>query len=338
MKKVTELLSFMSCDYLLAAFIYTKGHPVAAGIVATVLLTISVFSVFKDHPFSGLSLPDGTLMTDAVFMVLAILYICAAGMEQNQGVFLPFMVLGFVGFLSHFIHLIQTGACKDRSFKELFHEQLRLPITLDIILLFWPVYTGIKDGWETLGTAGFAVMGILILDLLHNILILPAVIRKDKQIVTDYLRELECEKEALASLDTETEAFDEETKRLLEDRIELIDRILIGKMTGNAVFNHRADKDIEKVITDRTAFIESLALRFSFSHPRAIEELQQRGLSRYEIGLCCLYFMGYYGKEVKDISGTSMVYHVNSAIRQKLGLNANDVNLSTYIRDLFGAA
>jgi hypothetical protein len=48
--------------------------------------------------------------------------------------------------------------------------------------------------------------------------------------------------------------------------------------------------------------------------------------------------MGYSGKEIKDISDTSMVYHVNSAIRQKLGLNTNDVNLSTYIRDLFASA
>ena len=42
------------------------------------------------------------------------------------------------------------------------------------------------------------------------------------------------------------------------------------------------------------------------------------------------------GKEVKDISDTSMVYHVNSTIRQKLGLKTNDVNLSTFIRELFG--
>ena len=31
-----------------------------------------------------------------------------------------------------------------------------------------------------------------------------------------------------------------------------------------------------------------------------------------------------------------MVYHVNSTIRQKLGLKANDINLTTFIRELFG--
>ena len=96
------------------------------------------------------------------------------------------------------------------------------------------------------------------------------------------------------------------------------------------------NKEIEKVIADRSTFIESLALHYGVSHPQAVERLQQSGLSRYEIGLCCLYYMGYNGKEVKDISDTSMVYHVNSTIRQKLGLKTNDVNLSTFIRELFG--
>ena len=52
-------------------------------------------------------------------------------------------------------------------------------------------------------------------------------------------------------------------------------------------------------------------------------------------GMCCLYYMGYNGKEVKDISDTSMIYHINSAIRQKLGMKPGDVNLSTFIREIF---
>ena len=45
--------------------------------------------------------------------------------------------------------------------------------------------------------------------------------------------------------------------------------------------------------------------------------------------------MGYNGKEVKDISDTSVIYHINSAIRQKLGMKPGDVNLSTFIREIF---
>lgn len=338
LKKVTDLLYFLAFDYLLASFIYEKGHPVAAGIAAVFLMAISVITVFRDRQFPDMAFPESTLAFDGTLMILAILYICSPSAEtKRDGQFLPIMALGFVASLLDVFRLIMQGAFKDRSFGTLFHEQLRLPVWVDVVLLFWPVYSGFTDGWNTLGAVGFAAIGLLVLDLIHNVVILPSVIRKEKQIYADYIRDLQNEKTALAQVDTDKAAFDEETKALLVDRIELIDRILIGRISGNVVFNRRTDREVEKVIADRSSFIESLALHFSFSHPRAIEQLQKQGLSRYEIGLCCLYFMGYNGKEVKDISDTAMIYHVNSAIRQKLGLSANDVNLSTYIRALFDA-
>lgn len=335
-RKVINLLFFLGLDYLISAYIYETGHPVTAGIVAAILLIVSIATVFIDRKYSGLDLllPSwNTLATDSLMILCSIPFICLA--DAVDHFFLPMMVLLFVGALLDIIRMFKVGTFKDKSFKEIFHEQLRLPIELDAVLLFWPIYEGFTKGWNTLGTFEYVVIGLLTLDLIHNAIILPAKYRKEKQLLTEYFQQLENEKASLDSVDTLMPDLNDETKRLITDRINLIDHVLIGKMSGNTVFTRKANKEIEKVIADRSSFIKSLALRFAVSHPKAIGQLQQQGLSQYEIGLCCLYYMGYNGKEVKDISETSMVYHINSAIRQKLGLKANDVNLSTYIRELF---
>lgn len=187
LKKVTALFYFLACDYLLASFIYEKGHPVAAGIAAVFLIVISVIMVFKDRQFPDL-LEESTLAFDGAMMILAILYICSPSAEtKRDGQFLPLMALGFVASLLDVFRLVRQGAFKDRSLGTLFHEQLRLPVCLDVVLLFWPFYYGFTEGWNTLGAVGFAAIGLLVLDLIHNVVILPSVIRKEKQVYSDYL-------------------------------------------------------------------------------------------------------------------------------------------------------
>ncbi len=336
-EKLKNLAWALAVIYLICAYMYKVGHTMGAVIVATVLLLLVLaILIFEDKILPDINLPECSFGLDVLLIVGAIVFVCAAETETDYSL-APLFVLMFVGAVLDIVRLIGTGAFKDKSFKEVFDEQLRLPIDFDILLLFWPIYHGFKHGWDDLGTLEFVYMGLLILDLIHNLIILPSVRRKEKEIIRDYLEQLKNEKESLASVNTDAAGLDEETKQLVIDRIDLIDNILIGKMAGNAVYSRKVNKEIEKVIADRTSFIESLALHYAVSHPQAIEQLQQSGLSRYEIGLCCLYHMGYNGKEVKDITDTSMIYHVNSTIRQKLGLKTNDVNLSTFIRELFAA-
>ena len=337
-EKFRNLAFGLAMISLFSACLFKGGHLVAAAVVAIVLLLVIIaILLFEDRFVPQIDLPDSTLGMDLLIIVGAIVCFC---LEESEAVYrfvFGMWVFGFVGAVLDVILLAGKGSFKDKTFKELFHEQLRFPIELDIVLLFWPIYDGYRDGWDTIDTFTYVYMGLLVLDLIHNLIILPSVRRKEKQIVQDYLRQLEEEKDSLVSVDTDTAGLDEETRKLVIDRINLIDHILIGRMAGNAVSSRKANKEIEKVIADRASFIESLALQYAVSHPQAIDRLQQCGLSRYEIGLCCLYHMGYNGKEVKDISDTSMVYHVNSTIRQKLGLKANDINLTTFIRELFGA-
>ena len=319
---------------LFSSFLFEKGHPIAAFILATVLTLFKVTLILFEHKLMNIDLPEASLGADILLIVAAFV----VGLEESKHFgLLVMMALCFVGAVLDIVRLAGTGAFKNKSFKEVFDEQLRFPIFLDLVLLFWPIYEGFKVGWDKLDTFAYVCIGLLVLDLIHNLIVLPGNYRKQKQIINEYLQQLNNEKEALVRVDTETADLDEETKKLVIDRINLIDHILIGKMAGNTLSSRKANKEIEKVIADRASFIESLALQYSVSHPETIDHLRQSGLSRYEIGLCCLYHMGYNGKEVKDISDTSMVYHVNSTIRQKLGLKTNDINLTTFIRELFSA-
>jgi hypothetical protein len=335
-EKLKDLSWALAIIYLIYAYMNKVGHTTGAVIVATVLLLLVLtMLIIEDKILPNINLPECSLGADILVIVAAIVCVCLAETGTDFSI-LPMMVFGFVGAILDIVRLIGTGTFKNKSFKDIFNEQLRLPIFLDVVILFWPIHDGFKNGWDSLEAADFVFIGFFTLDLIHNLIILPSVHRKEKQIVREYLEQLKDEKESLASVDIDTNGFDEETRKLVIDRIDLIDHILIGKMSDNAVFSRKVNKKIEKVIADRSSFIESLALHYAVSHPQAVERLQQSGLSRYEIGLCCLYYMGYNGKEVKDISDTSMVYHVNSTIRQKLGLKTNDVNLSTFIRELFG--
>lgn len=333
-EQLKSLCWSLAITCMFSSFIFEKGHPIAAFILVTVLTLFTIFFILFEHKLMNFDLPEPSLGTDIMLIVAAIV-VCLA--ESIPFGILLMMALGLAGAVLDIVRLAGKGAFKDKTFKEIFDEQLRFPIELDFVLLFWPIYEGFKVGWDKLDTLAYVCIGLLVLDLIHNLIVLPSTYRREKQIINDYLQQLKSEKETLVRVDAETADLDEETKKLVIDRINLIDHILIGKMAGNTLSSRKANKEIEKVIADRASFIESLALQYSVSHPQAIDHLQQNGLSRYEIGLCCLYHMGYNGKEVKDISDTSMVYHVNSAIRQKLGLKSNDINLTTFIRELFSA-
>ena len=334
-EQLKHLCWSLAITCMFSSSLFEKGHQIAAFILATVLtLSAATLILFEHKLIMNLDLPKASLGTD-IFFIVGGFGVC---LEESMSFGLLTMLALFVaGAVLDIFHLAGKGAFKDKTFKEIFDEQLRFPIELDFLLLFWPIYRGFKEGWYALETIEYVCIGLLVLDLIHNLIILPGNYRKQKQIIDEYFQQLENEKEALVRVDAETADLDEETKKLVIDRINLIDHILIGKMAGNTLSSRKANKEIEKVIADRASFIESLALQYSVSHPEAIDHLRQSGLSRYEIGLCCLYHMGYNGKEVKDISDTSMVYHVNSTIRQKLGLKSNDINLTTFIRELFSA-
>ena len=173
--KLKALLFFLSGNYLVFAGIYAKGHPVVAGIVAILLLFISLaFVIFDRDYFPGLDLPDDicNLAVDTLLIVIAILYFCFD--EEETGVtFMPIIILGVGAAALDIVRLVGTGAFKNKSFKEIFNEQLHLPLFLDVVLLFWPLYHGFTEGWDSVHTIEFVGIGFFAFDLIHNLIILP---------------------------------------------------------------------------------------------------------------------------------------------------------------------
>lgn len=333
-KKIIILLYALFCVNLITAVVLLKGNPAAAAITATVLVVLAIISVSVETKASKLEIPEPSLAMDIMVIMMGLMFLFHVD-EASILVMLPAVILALAAAILDVVCLFGLGEFKGKTLKGVFNEQLRLPLGLDLVLLFWPLKEGFSEGWDTFEAIDYVLITLIVLDIIHNIVILPSVYRKEKQIVTDYFMDLEKEKKALEQVCKEKIDIDDDAKQLLVDRINLIDKILISRMSGNISFIRKTEKEVEKIIADRSSFIESLALHYIVSHPEAVSKLQECGLSQYEIGLCCLYYMGFNGKEVKEISDTSMVYHVNSTIRQKLGLNSTDENLSTYIRGLF---
>lgn len=113
----------------------------------------------------------------------------------------------------------------------------------------------------------------------------------------------------------------------------------LAAMTGGSPSGSlgSAVKELLRISPDRGEFVETLALLFAIYSPSFYSALAAKGLSRYEIGYCCLFVLGYRTKELQDIVARKDVYNISSKIRSKLDLGPNDTNLSLYVNNLFSA-
>ena len=111
----------------------------------------------------------------------------------------------------------------------------------------------------------------------------------------------------------------------------------LAAMTGGSASGNlgSAVRELLRISPDRGEFVETLALLFAIYSPSFYSALAEKGLSRYEIGYCCLFVLGYRTKELQDIVARKDVYNISSRIRSKLGLGPNDTNLSLYVSNLF---
>lgn len=254
--------------------------------------------------------------------------------DKSRDMTIPFIVESFFfGLVSIAIWYLKSDFT-GKSTLRIISDSLHLSPIVNLFLIFFCVcdldpITLTSDIWR------YALAAVFILDLGRGLFRLPGDIDEMKTEYDDFYKSLEEEKEELDEAATKVDGIDEGIRNLLNDRISLIDKILISRMSESSISKKDLAKEIDKVISDREAFIRSLGLLYSVNHSKAIKQLKDDDLTEEEIGLCCLYYLGYSGKEVKDIYKSSMVYHMNSAIRQKIGLKSTDMNLTTYMRQLF---
>ena len=126
-------------------------------------------------------------------------------------------------------------------------------------------------------------------------------------------------------------AISGETRQHIFDRLSVLDNFITAYVSGNR--RDAATKELEKLISDREHFLYSTRLSFALMHPKFISYLKENGLTEKEMNYCCLYIMGFTGKDIGSYLQVKEQYNVNSSIRQKLGLDSHDGHLSPYLSE-----
>jgi len=114
----------------------------------------------------------------------------------------------------------------------------------------------------------------------------------------------------------------------------VLDKVLASHISSDDKAYRISEEEIENLISDRESFLISTKVVFKENHPKFISILEQKGLTDWEIGYCCLYTLGLKGKEVGEFIQKKRHYIISSDIRKKLGLGEHDTNIGIWLRTL----
>ena len=141
------------------------------------------------------------------------------------------------------------------------------------------------------------------------------------------------ERDALNKM-AESMAPDQELKEVIKQRLALLNKVIASYITDSSAANKEANAQIEMLISNREAFLESTRKSFEAGHPQFMTYLRSCGLSDWEVNYCCLYLVGLNGKEIGEYINLKRHYTYGSVIRQKLGLGEHDRNLANHLKSL----
>ena len=127
---------------------------------------------------------------------------------------------------------------------------------------------------------------------------------------------------------------DDEAMSLIRQRLSVLDKVLASHISSDDKAYRISEEEIENLISDRESFLISTKIVFKENHPVFISILEQKGLSDWEIGYCCLFTLGLKGKEVGEFIQKKRHYIISSEIRKKLGLGEHDTNIGIWLRTL----
>ena len=127
---------------------------------------------------------------------------------------------------------------------------------------------------------------------------------------------------------------DDEAMALIRQRLSVLDKVLASHISSNDKAYRISEEEIENLISDRESFLISTKIVFKENHPKFICILEQKGLTDWEIGYCCLFTLGLKGKEVGEFIQKKRHYIISSEIRKKLGLGEHDTNIGIWLRTL----
>ena len=127
---------------------------------------------------------------------------------------------------------------------------------------------------------------------------------------------------------------DDEAMALIRQRLTVLDKVLASHISSDDKAWKISEEEIENLISDRESFLISTKIVFKENHPKFISILEQKGLTAWEIGYCCLFTLGLKGKEVGEFIQKKRHYIISSEIRKKLGLCEHDTNIGIWLRAL----
>ena len=155
----------------------------------------------------------------------------------------------------------------------------------------------------------------------------------EKERVEKMYDEAIIERDALSKM-AEASLPDPELTQVIRQRLALLNKVIASYITDSYDTNKEANAQIEMLVSNREAFLESTRKSFEAGHPQFMSYLRSCGLSDWEVNYCCLYLVGLNGKEIGDYINLKRHYTYGSVIRKKLGLGEHDRNLSNYLKNL----
>ncbi len=146
------------------------------------------------------------------------------------------------------------------------------------------------------------------------------------------VEKVEAEREALYEAIGQTSILSEEIQTVVKERLSILNALLAKDLSNNPNYAIIYEKWLEKAKNNKEEFMYSTQLAFKASHPKFIKNLEEHGLTEYEISYVCLYALGLRGKEVGEYLNLRRHYNISSDIRRKLGMTEHNTNLGIWIR------
>lgn len=127
---------------------------------------------------------------------------------------------------------------------------------------------------------------------------------------------------------------DDKAMAVIRERLDVLDKVIASRISSDGKLSDSAEEELDVMMADREAFLRSTKILFEENHPKFTAYLEGKGLTDWEIGYCCLYTLGLKGKDIGEYIQKKRHYIISHEIRQKLGLDEHDTNISIYLRNL----
>ncbi len=127
---------------------------------------------------------------------------------------------------------------------------------------------------------------------------------------------------------------DDKAMAVIRERLAVLDKVIASRISSDEKLSDSAEEELDVMMADREAFLRSTKILFEENHPKFTAYLSEKGLTDWEIGYCCLYTLGLKGKDIGEYIQKKRHYIISHEIRQKLGLDEHDTNISIYLREL----